>query len=293
MKTYISFILFFIGIISSDAQTTAIPDPNFEQALINMGIDSDGTINGQVLTSDIVNITILDLDPSNGPLPIQDLSGIEDFTSLKILDISYIGLYGNDLSNKTLDLTALSNLEELYMNSGGDAISINVEHLDLSNNPNLKIIHADDVWPLLSINLAGSDLQLYNLDLNAPKYFDENPGSVCITVTNPAQAQNGQGVYANWITCCNLTYSSNCNLGTTSFTKNNLQPYPNPATEAFVIDSQQNIETITIYDLQGKRIKHYPQPQESYSVTDLAKGLYLIEIRAVGNPKQTLKFLKN
>ena len=32
---------------------TLIPDSNFELYLINTGIDTDGVINGQVLTSDI------------------------------------------------------------------------------------------------------------------------------------------------------------------------------------------------------------------------------------------------
>lgn len=289
MKTYITFALFFIGIISSNAQTTAIPDPDFEYALIDLGIDSDGIINGHVLTADIAGITSLNLSWYS----LNDISGIEDFSALKVLDVSDTGLYGNDLPNNTLDLTALSNLEELYMNSGGDAISIHVQYLDLSNNPNLKIIDAGDVWPLLSINLEGSDLQLYNLDLYAPKYFDENPGSVCITVTNPVQAQNGQGVYASWITCCNLTYSSDCNLGATSFTKNNVQLYPNPVTETFAITSQQNIKSVSIYDLQGKLVKHYFQAQENYSVTPLAKGMYLVEIKTFANQRHLMKFVKN
>lgn len=50
MKKYIVPLLFFISITSSYTQTTAIPDQNFEQALIDLGIDSDATINGQVLT---------------------------------------------------------------------------------------------------------------------------------------------------------------------------------------------------------------------------------------------------
>lgn len=288
MKTTITLIFIMIGSLTV-AQTTAIPDPNFEQALIDLGIDSDATVNGQVLTSDIAVVQVLDVSDH---INITNITGIEDFSALKVLNISYTGIYGNELSSNTLDLTALSNLEELYMNSGGDAISVLVEHLDLSNNPNLKIVHASDVWSLLSINLKSSDLQLNNLDLNAPKYFDENPGSVCISVTNPTQAENGQGVYATWNTCCNLTYSSDCNLGTAEFAKNEIQLYPNPATKVFQVNSQQEIKSITIYNLQSELVKSYDRTQESYSVADLAKGLYLIEIRAVGYQKQVLKFIK-
>lgn len=289
MKATISFVLFFMGIISSNAQTTAIPDPNFEQELINLGIDSDGTVNGQVLTADVANVQVLDISHHIG---IINLTGIEGFSALKILNVSFTGLYGNDLSSNTLNLSALSNLEELYMDSGGDAISVLVEHLDLSNNPNLKIVHTDDVWSLLSINLKGSDLLLNNLDLYATQQFDENPGNICIIVTDPTQAQNGQGVYATWTTCCNLTFSSDCNLGTAAFAKNEIQLYPNPATAMFSINSQQDIEAINIYNLQGKLVKSYSQAQENYSVADVAEGMYLVEIKTFGNQKEILKFKK-
>jgi len=53
MKT-ILYILFVIAIgYNTTAQITLIPDPKFEQFLIDEGIDSDSVINGQVLTSDI------------------------------------------------------------------------------------------------------------------------------------------------------------------------------------------------------------------------------------------------
>lgn len=81
MKTYILFISFFIGVICTYAQTTAIPDINFEQILINEGIDSDGTINGQVLTSDIVGVLHLDL------LFVYDLTGLQDFVALESLEL--------------------------------------------------------------------------------------------------------------------------------------------------------------------------------------------------------------
>jgi len=57
MKT-ILYILFFIGIgYNTTAQITLIPDPKFEQFLIDKGIDSDGIINGQILTADALSVT--------------------------------------------------------------------------------------------------------------------------------------------------------------------------------------------------------------------------------------------
>jgi hypothetical protein len=59
---YLFFLLLFpfVGF----AQYTAIPDPNFEKALIDLNIDS-GVIDGQVLTSDIITIRSLEIRYAN------------------------------------------------------------------------------------------------------------------------------------------------------------------------------------------------------------------------------------
>ena len=67
--------------IHSYAQTTAIPDPNFEQALIDLGIDKDFTVNGKVANENIENITELKVFDKQ----ISDLTGIEGFIKLNAL----------------------------------------------------------------------------------------------------------------------------------------------------------------------------------------------------------------
>ena len=78
MKNHVAATLLSFFTLTIYSQTTAIPDSNFEQALIDLGIDSDGIINEQVLTSDISSLTYLDVNNKN----ISDLTGIEDFVSL-------------------------------------------------------------------------------------------------------------------------------------------------------------------------------------------------------------------
>lgn len=120
MKNIFIIILFLLGTLVH-GQITLIPDPYFEQALINLGIDSDGVINGQVLTSDIENVVTLPLQAEN----ISDLTGIEDFAALEWLDINHNNLTSFDLSQNTL-------LRTLYCQSNG------LEALDLSNNTLLE-----------------------------------------------------------------------------------------------------------------------------------------------------------
>jgi len=78
VKTILLLISLFIG-LEITAQTTSIPDQNFEQHLINEGIDSDGTINGQVLTSDIAPVLTLNL------VNINDLTGLENFIAISLV----------------------------------------------------------------------------------------------------------------------------------------------------------------------------------------------------------------
>lgn len=81
MKTkFITLLLFVVG-LTAQSQTTAIPDVNFEQVLINLGIDSDGTINGQILTADALQVTHLYITSSSPNSFIQDVTGIEAFVN--------------------------------------------------------------------------------------------------------------------------------------------------------------------------------------------------------------------
>ena len=81
MKTILLFIILFTTPLLF-AQTTAIPDSNFEQALIDLG--HDDILDGQVLTTNVENITSIDVSQNY----IADLSGIEAFLSIEILNCS-------------------------------------------------------------------------------------------------------------------------------------------------------------------------------------------------------------
>ena len=72
------FLLLLLGFtLVGFSQTTEIPDPNFEQVLIDLGYDT-APINGSVLTANISGVTSLSVSSNN----IADLTGIEGFTAL-------------------------------------------------------------------------------------------------------------------------------------------------------------------------------------------------------------------
>lgn len=140
---------------------TYVPDDNFEQELIDAGIDSDGTLNNYVATSDIVGITSLIISG----LAIEDLTGIEDFTALQDLDCSNNNLSILDLNantalqtldcsnNQIIDLNLSTNtaLTALLCNDNA-LLTLNIENgnnasmatFNATNNPNLYCINVDD-----------------------------------------------------------------------------------------------------------------------------------------------------
>src|SRR6187549_941367 len=83
MRVLLIPVLFsmFTNLASAQA-ITLIPDPIFEQELIDQGYDTDGSVNGQVLTDDIDDVTDLNF---NYFFALEDLTGIQDFSSLKNL----------------------------------------------------------------------------------------------------------------------------------------------------------------------------------------------------------------
>ena len=97
MKSRLPFYVFFLISYIGVSQNTHIPDYNFEQALIDLVIDSDGVINNSVLTSDISGVTTLAVNNRG----INDLTGIEDFISLTSLTCYSNPLGSLDISQNT------------------------------------------------------------------------------------------------------------------------------------------------------------------------------------------------
>ena len=139
---------------------TYIPDDNFEQILINLGIDD---ILDDYVPTDVIN-AILQLELASGaetgqenPLIISDYTGLEDFTSLRELTLTGMILEGNNPNITSLpslrilsiacsnldDLDmASSSLEELYISGSiylADCAD-RITNLDLTFASNLKFL---------------------------------------------------------------------------------------------------------------------------------------------------------
>ncbi len=290
MKIFITLLILAFS-TTAFAQIILIPDPNFEQALIDLGIDSDGTINGQVLTSDIENVTTLNL-VNEGISGIFDLTGIEGFASLEYLDVSR-----NMLS--TLDVSNNIQLKELHCSNDSSRPSMNIESLDLSNNINLELLYAEDLYLLEDLNLKNGNNAILTVQLSCTLDFGipcDLP-LTCVTVDDEDAATNDEPPYDSWFIKANFIYTEDCTLGISSQDANLFSIHPNPAkNELFLISKNTtgNLK-VKIFNIEGKLLSAQNlefENQTSINVSNLKSGIYFLNIEDENGNKTIKKFIK-
>tara|TARA_Y100001934_G_C12133565_1_gene669022 strand:+ start:31 stop:912 length:882 start_codon:yes stop_codon:yes gene_type:complete len=154
-------------------QQTYVPDDDFEWYLEDNGMGNGVYGDDYILTSNIINVDTLilkNLIVFNG---ISDLTGIEDFSSLKYLDISY-----NFGFLTTVDLSSNTYLVCLISEDNGEIQSYNLsnntalEYLDIGGNLALTYIDLSANTALKYLDCGENDLINLNLSNNtALEYF--------------------------------------------------------------------------------------------------------------------------
>ncbi|WP_294823079.1 T9SS type A sorting domain-containing protein [uncultured Flavobacterium sp.] len=313
---YLPLILLLCNIIC--AQTTSIPDAGFEEWLIDHNIDSDGSINGQVLTSDITGIAELDISGWDGwsPYTISDLTGIQDFTALERLVISYLEITELNISHNLqlkelrcgsnaiseLDLSANSLLEVIDISTAGDVGPWNlIQNLDLSNNPNVHTVLASDCIQLEVINLRnGSNSANMIIDIGLyPGWMPDGIyNHVCIEIDNEAAAEAGQLPYSGWdIDYPYVSYQllEDCELGRANFEEGKVSVYPNPTEGIFTVSSNSPLRKIAVYDVAGRLVCTQLGSsinEATVNISHLQPGNYIVSIIA-DNEAFTQKVIVN
>lgn len=305
-----SILLLIVGsFFSGFSQITQIPDSRFEQALIDLGIDSDQQINGQIITADALSVTSLNISPAgipNYPDPdfnlISDLTGIEAFVNLESLTVSltmidnlnlstlsklkYLSCVDNMLTS--LDISNNAALEYLDITSGGDVYPMNeIEEIDLSDNPTIHTLVAFGVSKINLHNNANSENMTLKFGcafcFGAPSdYIHQN---VCIEVDNAEAAENNQAPYSNW-NITNLYAASNftddlttCFLDVREVSKPEVILFPNPISpaESLSIQSTHAISRIQFFDFVGRMVYERPVIGNSVDINQLRQGTYLVK----------------
>ncbi|SHE92684.1 Por secretion system C-terminal sorting domain-containing protein [Psychroflexus salarius] len=312
MKTIIKLLIICLlgQSLTSLAQTTAIPDENFEQALIDLNIDSDGMINGQVLTADIETIVELDfsiLYDSFSSSTITDFTGIEAFSALEILNLSNLTVILSEEQAGVFNSNL--NLREFIADTQSADVGpyISIAYLDFSNLNHLEYISLETSFQLNSINLNNPNSSYENLTIDLDhEYWDPpNTYSVCINVSDAQAASSNQFPYNTWTIITpapdvngyvfrDYNFSSTCNLSTTAFERlSALSVYPNPVQDQLWLKNPTNLDInkAEIYTISGQMIKKVEVVDRFIDVELLDTGVYFVKLYSAQTSK-TFKVLK-
>ncbi|WP_405385020.1 Calx-beta domain-containing protein [Maribacter sp. LLG6340-A2] len=301
MKSKIVFLLYFLAVNIGIAQVTLIPDSNFEQALIDQNYDD--VLDGSVLTSNIQNITFLNLTNDDNfnineneiGLGITDLTGIKDFTSLVELwvqgnDLTSLDLEGlttiedirafyNDIEN--LNINGLTNLEIAGLDFN------NIASLDLSSNTSLRIFDIANN-NLLSLDIRGLSA-LTNMNIQ------NNPQLNCIQVEDTARAtslNNNTNFRRNGST----VFSANCPSIYTLIPDVNFEQSlldQGIDTEGGIPNGRvltSDISSITILDISNEGINDLTGIEDFISIQDL--NISFNDLNALPLQNNTLQIIR-
>jgi hypothetical protein len=301
MKTILKTLCFtavlsFGAFANAYTQKTYIPDDNFEQHLIDVGIAASRVLDDSVLTSRINTLTTLSVDGEE----IKDLTGIEDFVALTSLYC-----FDNDLSS--LDVSTIPNLFELHCNEN------QITALDLSKNTALWSLNcSDNLLETLdvskNIELAGlrcNSNKLISLDISQNtkmksffcfsnkltylnvkngnntniSYFhsEDNPDLTCIEVDDAAWSTT------NWPNVDTASsFSNNCGaLSIVAPEQIVFNIYPNPATHSLTISIQTSASYCLLTD-NGQVIKegNLNEGENTLNVSSLPNGTYFLQVKS-------------
>ncbi|MFD2563178.1 ELWxxDGT repeat protein [Aquimarina rubra] len=236
-----------------------------------------------------------------------NIQGDSNLISIDISNCSSSNLT-MDISNVSsltaIDVTNASALRQLFVTAGGAFTSIDVstavnltdigiinsglQTLDLTSNTLLDRVLVQNNQ-LTSLNVKNGNNTIL-VDFNA--LGNINLG--CIEVDNETDANSESGAYSSWLKDGSAIYSENCaTLSVDENVSQNIDLYPNPANNYFVIkNNTADTLKVEIFDLNGRIIKSFEEYKESYNISELPSGLYLLNLTTDGS-SYTYKLLKN
>ncbi len=236
-----------------------IPDPNFEQILIALDIDTEGSLDGQVLRADVEKVRVLDLNIPDGNFEIQDLTGIEGFVNLTTLkaiqhEIEFIDLRSNTL----LDSLYLQGnlLQEIDLSLNTNLVNVNLSTNEIYTIEGLtelnKLKELDLSWNFMeTFSISNASLEILFLNLNELQTLDVS------------EAENLKALNLTTNNLTDLSVSSNTQLETLVISNNSLKQ----------IELSQNPE-----------LKYLYASTNAFTNLDVSQNQKLVDLRVDRNP---------
>jgi hypothetical protein len=122
----------------------------------------------------------------------------------------------------------------------------------------------------------------FTLDINAIRVFTVGSNVDGKYLNNKSQSENYTSTTNNINEKIDLTFSLNIENTTLSINdfsnEKQIFLYPNPTKNNFYLNSKNNFNIVSIFDLTGRHIKTFQSNENKYDVSNLHSGTYLIKI---------------
>jgi hypothetical protein len=285
---------------------TYVPDNNFEQALIDEGLDD--VLDNYVLTNNINSIGFLDVSDKN----ISDLTGIEDFTELETFGCSNNSITTLDLSsNHIMEFGCDNNqLTSLILNAEARVVDCSnnlltalnvptgIANLQCNNN-NIISLDLSKTTELSILNCSNNNLEFldfrngengqisssYDFNTGDDYSFDatNNPNLTCIFVDDATfSTSNWKKVDAT--THFVLNEAACTSLNTANYDFYGFKILSNPVTDNINLSIRKEANFVLI-DINGKILKRGKLTigDNAIKVSNIAKGLCFLRISNIRN----------
>lgn len=335
------FILLFLWL--NNYSQINFPDPVFKAKLLeasefngiaylcinntypvfNISAKIDTNNNNEIEFSEAQAVCVLFLPQAN----ITDISGIENFTNLKILNVGLNSLISLNVSqlislknlfvrNNQLTSLNISNLIDLsYLSCENNQISsinfINnpqliraycgnnlISSLDFSSNPLFYDLGCKNNPNLTTLKIKNGTTQFFGNQTIGNECWTGNPN-----LTNICADTNEISALQSYLTSCNINYSgininSNCVLGLEEFAISRVSVYPNPTSGIFTLNltnEKEDYNKLTLYNILGEKVFTTlvnPKQTNTINLSTFSNGYYIARLESDTN-SISLKILKN
>ncbi|MDW9381054.1 T9SS type A sorting domain-containing protein [Chryseobacterium sp. JV558] len=179
-------------------------------------------------------------------------------------------------------------------------------------NPKLSFNYANKIYDLdstlkvevfngtswVQVFTFSGDAGVWDIDFNTLSYVVTSYASAAnIDLTPYVNAAfklrfvyDDLGDYSFGVVVDNLTITNGAALATSEVSHSaNIEMYPNPVKDNIHIklDSRNKIEKVSIVDMSGKLVKTFDKASDSYDLSDIPKGAYIITI--TNNDKEVIR----
>ena len=209
---------------------------------------------------------------------------------------NYVFSYGTGANTQNYSFYRLNNQAFSVVNSWG-----------IGNDKGFSLATNDGTWYSYVVMFDGTNTTLYRDGVQVTptgtnSVNSHNVNTVGTTMfLGRSQASNfGQGthrlddlkIYSGILTQAEITALSQSTLTNTNFTTTdfNVKIYPNPASDIVNIETENELQSVEIYSLQGQKV--LSSTLNAINISNLASGVYMVRMQDVEGNAVMQKFVK-